>query len=89
MPDLDLVTPDGPMRVFTLLQNAQPLFLNLGAPHTFDITSWADRIKLVSAKYEGPWELPALGVVSAPNAVLIQPDGSVAWGGRPNPTGPH
>ncbi len=79
MPDLDLVTPDGPMRVFTLLQNARPVFLNLGAPGSFDITPWSDRIELVYAKYDGPWELPALGLVSAPTAVLIRPDGYVAW----------
>jgi 3-(3-hydroxy-phenyl)propionate hydroxylase len=81
MPDLDLVTPDGPMRVFTLLQNARPLLLNLGAPGSFDITPWSDRTKLVYAKCDGPWELPALGLVSAPTAVLIRPDGYVAWVG--------
>ena len=69
MPDLDLVTPDGPMRIFTLLQNARPVLLNLGAPGSFDITPWSDRIKLVYAKYDGPWELPALGLVSARTAV--------------------
>jgi 3-(3-hydroxy-phenyl)propionate hydroxylase len=81
MPDLDLVTADGPMRVFTLLQNARPLLLNLGAPGSFDIASWSSRIKLAYAKYDGPWELPALGLVSAPTAVLIRPDGYVAWVG--------
>jgi 3-(3-hydroxy-phenyl)propionate hydroxylase len=81
MPDLDLVTPDGPMRTFTLLRNARPVLLNLGAPGSFDITPWSDRIKLVHAKYDGPWELPALGLVSAPTAVLIRPDGYVAWVG--------
>jgi 3-(3-hydroxy-phenyl)propionate hydroxylase len=79
MPDLDLVTPDGPMRVFTLLKNARPLLLDFGALGSFDITPWSDRIKLVYAKYDGPWELPALGLVSAPSAILIRPDGYVAW----------
>jgi 3-(3-hydroxy-phenyl)propionate hydroxylase len=82
MPDLDLVTPDGPMRVFTLLQNARPLLLNLGATGSLDITPWSDRVKLVDADYDGPWELPALGLVSAPTAVLIRPDGYVAWVGE-------
>jgi 3-(3-hydroxy-phenyl)propionate hydroxylase len=81
MPDLDMVTPDGPVRIFTLLQNARPVLLNLGAPGSFDVTPWADCIKLVYAKYDGPWELPALGLVSAPTAVLIRPDGYVAWVG--------
>ena len=82
MPDLDLVTADGPMRVFTLLQNARPLLLNLGAPGSVDITPWSDRIRLVDASYGGSWELPALGQVSAPTAVLIRPDGYVAWAGE-------
>jgi 3-(3-hydroxy-phenyl)propionate hydroxylase len=82
MPDLDLVTPDGPMRVFTLLQNARPLLLNLGAPGSVDIAPWSDRVRLVDANYNAPWELPALGLVSAPAAVLIRPDGYVAWVGE-------
>ena len=62
MPDLDLVTADGPLRVFTLLHDARPVLLNLGEPGGFDITPWADRVQLVDARYDGPWELPALGV---------------------------
>jgi hypothetical protein len=81
MPDLDLVTATGPLRVFTLLHDARPVLLNLGAPGGFDITPWADRVQLVDAKYGGTWELPALGVVTAPTAVLIRPDGYVAWVG--------
>ena len=81
MPDLDLVTESGPLRLFTLLHKARPLLLNLSQPRTFDITSWADRVPLVDAKYAGPWELPAMGTVSAPAALLIRPDGYVAWVG--------
>ena len=86
MPDLDLTTDNGPLRVFTLLHDARPVFLNLGAPGGFDIAPWADRVQLIDARYDGVWELPALGKVSAPIAVLIRPDGYVAWvgnGGRP------
>jgi 2-polyprenyl-6-methoxyphenol hydroxylase-like FAD-dependent oxidoreductase len=79
MPDLDLVTADGPLRVFTLLHDARPVLLNLDEPGGFDITPWADRVQLVDAKYVGTWELPALGPVTAPTAVLIRPDGYVAW----------
>jgi hypothetical protein len=75
MPDLDLVTADGPLRVFTLLHDARPVLLNLDEPGGFDITPWADRVQLVDAKYVGTWELPALGPVTAPTAVLIRPDG--------------
>jgi 2-polyprenyl-6-methoxyphenol hydroxylase-like FAD-dependent oxidoreductase len=81
MPDLDLVTPSGPLRVFTLLHDARPVLLNLGEPGGFDITPWADRVQLVDARYVGTWELPALGAVAAPIAVLIRPDGYVAWVG--------
>jgi 2-polyprenyl-6-methoxyphenol hydroxylase-like FAD-dependent oxidoreductase len=81
MPDLDLVTADGPQSVFTLLHDARPVLLNLGEPGGFDITPWADRVAMVDAEYVGPWELPALGEVTAPTAVLIRPDGYVAWVG--------
>jgi 3-(3-hydroxy-phenyl)propionate hydroxylase len=79
MPDLDLVTADGPLRVFELLHDAKPVLLNLGEPGGFDITPWADRVQLIDASYKGEWELPVLGAVTAPTAVVIRPDGYVAW----------
>ena len=81
MPDLDLVTASGPLRVFTLLHDARPVLLNLGDPGGFDVTPWADRVQLIDAEYAGTWELPVLGAVTAPTAVLIRPDGHVAWVG--------
>jgi 3-(3-hydroxy-phenyl)propionate hydroxylase len=81
MPDLDLVTADGALRVFELLHGARPVLLNLDEPDGFDITPWADRVRLIDASYEGEWELPVLGAVSAPTAVLVRPDGYVAWVG--------
>ncbi len=81
MPDLDLVTAERPRRVFTLLHEAQPVLLNFGEPGGFDITPWADRVQLVDADFGGTWELPVLGNVVAPAAVLIRPDGYVAWVG--------
>jgi len=83
MPDLDLVTAGGPVRLFTLLHQARPVLLNLGEPDGLDITPWADRVRLIDAGYAGPWELPVLGAVTAPAAVLIRPDGYVAWAGDP------
>ena len=80
-PDLDLLTANGPRRVFTQLHDARPVLLNFGEPGGFDVTPWAGRVKLVDAKYDGVWELPVLGVVPAPRAVLIRPDGYVAWVG--------
>jgi 3-(3-hydroxy-phenyl)propionate hydroxylase len=82
MPDLDLATASGSLRVFTLLHKARPVLLNLGEPGSFDITPWADRVQLVDAHYAGRWELPVLGAVVAPAAVLIRPDGYVAWVGE-------
>ena len=49
MPDLDLVTADGPLRVFELLHEARPVLLNLGEPGGLDIAPWADRVRLVDA----------------------------------------
>jgi 3-(3-hydroxy-phenyl)propionate hydroxylase len=81
VPDLDLDTGNGPLRLFTLLHDARPVLLNLDEPGAIDITSWADRVRLIEARYAGRWELPALGTVPAPGAVLIRPDGYVAWVG--------
>ena len=81
MPDLDLTGDDGPLRVFELLHDARPLLLNLGQPGDCDITPWADRVRLIEASYTGEWELPVVGMVSAPSAVLVRPDGHVAWVG--------
>jgi hypothetical protein len=81
MPDLDLVTANGPLRVFTLLHDARPVLLNLGEPGGFEITPWAGRVQFIDAKYTGAWELPVIGAVTAPTAVLVRPDGYVAWVG--------
>jgi 2-polyprenyl-6-methoxyphenol hydroxylase-like FAD-dependent oxidoreductase len=79
MPDLDLVTADGPLRVFELLHDARPVLLNLAEPGGFELTPWADRVQLIDAEHVGVWELPVLGAVTAPTAMLIRPDGYVAW----------
>ena len=81
MPDLELSTTEGPQRVFDLLHDARPLLLELGEPGSIDITPWADRVRHVDADRTGPWELPVVGAVTAPTAVLIRPDGHVAWVG--------
>jgi 2-polyprenyl-6-methoxyphenol hydroxylase-like FAD-dependent oxidoreductase len=81
MPDLDLVTVNGPLRTFSLLHHARPVLLNFGERGSLDITPWADRVQRVDAEYQGAWELPAIGAVAAPAAVLIRPDGYVAWVG--------
>jgi 2-polyprenyl-6-methoxyphenol hydroxylase-like FAD-dependent oxidoreductase len=82
MPDLELTTPDRALRVYELLHDARPLLLNLGAPDSVDIAGWADRVRLIDASHQEEWELPVIGMVSAPTAVLVRPDGYVAWVGE-------
>jgi len=81
MPDLDLATADGLIRVFTLLHDARALLVNLGQPGACDIAPWANRVRVVDATYDGVWELPVVGEVASPLAVLVRPDGHVAWTG--------
>jgi 2-polyprenyl-6-methoxyphenol hydroxylase-like FAD-dependent oxidoreductase len=82
MPDLDLVSAEGPLRAFTLLHDALPVLIDFDEPGTFEIAPWADRVQRSDARYAGAWELPAIGTVSAPTAVLVRPDGYVAWVGQ-------
>ena len=81
MPDLGLETENGTLRVSTLLHNVRLVLLDPGEPRGFDISPLTDRVPLIDAKYAGPWELPAIGAVTVPAAVLIRPDGYVAWVG--------
>lgn len=81
MPDLDLVTAHGPVRVFALLHDARPVLLDFGTPGGLAISGWADRVRLIKADCAGPWALPVIGSVPPPSAVLIRPDGHVAWVG--------
>jgi 3-(3-hydroxy-phenyl)propionate hydroxylase len=88
MPDLDLATAEGQLRVFELLHEARPVLLNLGEPGGVDVGPWTDRVQLVDAEYDGAWELPLVGTVPAPSAVLVRPDGHVAWVGDDTQAGP-
>jgi len=81
MPDLDLITAAGPVRVFTLLREARPVLLDLGRAGGIGAPPGADRVQWVEAEHVGAWELPVVGAVPAPTAVLIRPDGHVAWVG--------
>jgi 2-polyprenyl-6-methoxyphenol hydroxylase-like FAD-dependent oxidoreductase len=81
MPDLEVVTADGPASVLSMLRDARPVLLNLGGD-ACGIGAGEDRVKSADAKYVGAWDLPAVGTVTAPTAVLIRPDGYVAWVGE-------
>ncbi|HEY2214753.1 MAG TPA: FAD-dependent monooxygenase, partial [Acidimicrobiales bacterium] len=89
MPDLDLETADGTVRVFSLLHRGQATLVNLSVPGDMAITPWLNRVRLVDATCDGPWELPVLGEVSTPGAVLIRPDGHVAWVSEGTDAGLH
>jgi 3-(3-hydroxy-phenyl)propionate hydroxylase len=79
MPDLDLITADGPRRLYSLLHDARPVLLSFDGPNNLDIGAWKGRLKIAVADSVDHWELPAVGTVQAPAAVLIRPDGYVAW----------
>jgi 2-polyprenyl-6-methoxyphenol hydroxylase-like FAD-dependent oxidoreductase len=87
MPDLDIETADGPSRVYMFLRGARPVFIKFGRVHGADMAPWADRVPSIDAGYDGPWELPIIGRVAAPKAVLVRPDGHVAWVGERTPDG--
>lgn len=82
VPDLDVVTADGPTRVFTFLHRARPVLLNFGAEGALQVGPWADRVPVVDVRFDGTWELPVLGEVPPPRAILVRPDGHVAWVGE-------
>jgi hypothetical protein len=82
MPDLDVVSGNGPHRVFEMLHGGRPVLLNFGEPAKLDIASWGNRVQAIDATYQGKLELPVLGLVSMPSAVLVRPDGYVAWVGE-------
>ncbi|VIO66548.1 Anhydrotetracycline monooxygenase [Bradyrhizobium ivorense] len=87
MPDLDLVLADGEVRVFALLQEARPVLINFAERCSIEIAGWSDRVQLIDARYRGAWELPVVGAVAAPTAVLVRPDGHVAWVGEQTQAG--
>jgi hypothetical protein len=81
MPDLVVQTADGPTRVFTFLHDARPVALNFGARGEFVAAPATDRVRVIDVEYDGAWELPVIGEIAAPRAVMIRPDGHVAWAG--------
>ncbi len=87
MPDLDLDTADGRTRVYAMMQDARPLLIDFAEPARIDIPRWTDRVRLVEARSAGEWVLPVLGETPPPSAVLIRPDGHVAWVGQGNDRG--
>lgn len=89
MPDLDIVTAGGERTIFGLMHDARPVLLDFNEAETLDITPRSDRVRSVRATTNGPWDIPVLGRVTAPAAVLIRPDGYVAWAGDGTRAGLH
>jgi 3-(3-hydroxy-phenyl)propionate hydroxylase len=81
MPDLDLIIDDASQPVFTLLHAGRGVLLEFDRRAGLDAAAWTGRVRHVDAEYVGGWELPVLGRVGAPAAVLVRPDGYVAWVG--------
>ncbi len=63
MPDLEIVTDEGTVRVFALLREARALMLNFGVAGGVDVAPLAKHVLVVDAEYEGKWELPLIGEV--------------------------
>jgi hypothetical protein len=82
MPDLDIRTTAGPTTVFALLRQAKAVLLNFDHPELTHVLPWSDLVTVVKGRFSGKWELPVLGEVAAPSAVLVRPDGHVAWVGK-------
>jgi 3-(3-hydroxy-phenyl)propionate hydroxylase len=78
MPDLDIVTADGPARVYPLLHDARPVLLDFAGAYG---AVAGTRVKYVRAAFDGVCSLPVVGTVPLPAAVLVRPDGHVAWAG--------
>lgn len=76
VPDLDVTTADGPVRIFSLLHDARPVLLDLAGSGRFRVPK---RVLHVAARFEGRWALPVVGDVPTPSAILIRPDGHAAW----------
>ncbi|MFI1018254.1 FAD-dependent monooxygenase [Streptomyces sp. NPDC020965] len=82
VPDADLKTPDGASRIYELLHAARPVLLDLrgNAELAMVVEGWADRVDLVEARsVQDHWPVPSRGDIAAPAALLIRPDGHVAW----------
>ncbi|MCQ4212553.1 FAD-dependent monooxygenase [Streptomyces longispororuber] len=87
VPDADLKTADGATRVHELLCAGRPVLLDLrgGGASAAVAAGWADRVDVVEARSEADhWSVPVIGEVPAPAALLVRPDGHVAWAAAPD-----
>ena len=86
VPDLDVETAGRATRVHALLRTGRPLLLVLGGP-PLDVGGRSGRLQVVTGAVPGAWVLPVVGTVAPPTAVLVRPDGHVAWVGEGSDAG--
>ncbi|QNE21424.1 hypothetical protein F1D05_30245 [Kribbella qitaiheensis] len=80
VPDLDLKTIDGTVRLYELLHPGRPILLDFGAGLGSGLEGWTDRVDHIEAiRPTDRWAIPAVGDIQASMALLIRPDGHVAW----------
>jgi hypothetical protein len=87
VPDGDIVVGTTPRRVYELLQSARPVLLTLGAQIDVVQENLGDHVVRVAADSAvRRWRLPVIGWVPVPAALLIRPDGHVAWASQDGST---
>jgi 3-(3-hydroxy-phenyl)propionate hydroxylase len=79
VPDVELLTANGPTRFSTLLREARPLLVDLGVRDGIDIGPCVDRVRMINAECQEQWLLPVIGKVAPPAGLLVRPDGYVSW----------
>ena len=77
VPDLDLKTADGTVRLYELLHQGRPVLLDFDGGLGDALRGWTDRVDAV--RPTGDWSIPAVGDIPASAALLVRPDGYVAW----------
>jgi 2-polyprenyl-6-methoxyphenol hydroxylase-like FAD-dependent oxidoreductase len=89
VPDLELSTATGKISLFRLLREAKHVLLVLGGELTRDLGPWSESLVRVDAHVlpKSSWALPVIGAVRAVEALLVRPDGHVAWVGEGTTSG--
>jgi 2-polyprenyl-6-methoxyphenol hydroxylase-like FAD-dependent oxidoreductase len=79
IPDAEVITQKGTVRMFSLLHTQRTVLLDFeNLPER--ATAASETIDYVGAqKTVRQWRLPVVGWVDVPSALLVRPDGHVAW----------
>jgi 2-polyprenyl-6-methoxyphenol hydroxylase-like FAD-dependent oxidoreductase len=80
VPDLDLKTANGTVRLYELLHRGRPILLDFDGRLGSALEGWTDRVDRIEAiRPTDRWAIPAVGDIPASAALLVRPDGYVAW----------